>query len=383
MLPFLLALPAPAAPEQKPDEEIVVYGDDFARWDRTRWWVQSELVLPSGLLLAAENNLSFKTHALQVRAVVACDKDAKLSGRKWEVSCEIEDVGLLVTSTNDWRPQQQERVQAVLDQVDARLGGSKVQLQVDIDGGITNFDIEGLSSDNLRERQIQETFRTLVTMVMAGFHLKIPDHAQRDGQWTETHTELMDIPSLTAARGSTMVVHQSSPYGEDRLVQSLGEGTVAVAIPYVGTDAFHHSWLIESQESVVGSKATITGTGFGQVRRIEFPPPADTTPIESSLSSAPAKGEQREMELEATWSMNLSGVAIFQRSTGIMTERVWACSGTPTAGSAGGAATGPYLNLGRLWMLGADERPSVGPTKQVAWPGQQMAGLDPWVALDL
>ena len=51
-----------------------------------------------------------------------------------------------------------------------------------------------------------------------------------------------------------------------------------------------------------------------------------------------------------------------------------------TAGSVDG--TGPYLNLGRLHILGPDDRPSVGPTKQVAWPGQRMDGLDPWVDLE-
>ena len=55
-------------------------------------------------------------------------------------------------------------------------------------------------------------------------------------------------------------------------------------------------------------------------------------------------------------------------------------SATPTAGSPDG--TGPYLNLGRLHVLGKDEHPDVGLSRQVAWPGQTMDGLDPWVDLE-
>ncbi|MEQ1506468.1 MAG: hypothetical protein ABMB14_29845 [Myxococcota bacterium] len=394
---FVTSMVAWGAPKPA-SEEVTVYGDDFARWDRTRWFVQDQMVLPSGIALASDENRSFRSHALQVRAIVACDKDAKLTGHRWEVSCAIEDIGILATTADGWAPGPQARVQQVLDEIDARLGDSKVQMQVTDVGAITDFDVEGVRSDNLRERQIQETFRTIVSQLMAGFHLQIPDHAQRTGQWLENHTELMDIPSLTAARGSTTVVHQTSDWKGNRLVQTAGKGMVAVAIPYRGDDPFNQSMLIAAD----GGDSTAQNLANGPIgeagreavlhpalpealaqKAVRFPPPEDSAPTESSLTGPARAGEEQETALESMWEMELSGVAVFEKATGVMTERVWLCSGTPTAGSAGGSATtGPYLNVGRLYRLSPTDAPSVGPTAQVAWPGQEMAGLDPWVDLE-
>lgn len=369
-----------------PSMEVIVYGDEFVRWDGTRWWVEDEMVLPSGLLFSVDNNLAIQTHALQVRAIVACEKDARLSGKRWEVSCTFEDVGLLVTTSTQWHPQGQARAQQVLDQIDAELTGAEVQLQVDNEGGITNFDLEGIDADNLRERTHQEALRTVVSQLMAGFHLKIPDQAQRDGQWVEPHTELLDIPSVTASRGSTVVVHQTSDHLGNRLVQTVGRGTIAVGVTWTGDDPFNHTKLVQSDGSDNSAVPTAGGPDgsppadvIGPVVMLQYPPPGLATPGEASFTTVPRAGEQRMTELEATWSANLSAVALFQRSSGIMTERVWVASATATAGSVEG--TGPFLNLGRLHILEPSDKPSVGPTKQVAWPGQPMAGLDPWTDL--
>ena len=229
----------------------------FNRWDGTRWSIEDELVLPSGLLLAADQNLAFRTHALQVRAILACSKDARLSNKKWEVSCAVEDVGLLVTSTTHWRPQDQARVQQILDQVDARLTGAEAQLQVGSEGTILNFDLEGMVADNSDDRMAVEALRTLVSQVMAGFHLEIPYQGQRDGQWIERHTELFDIPSITAARSATEVLHQSSAWKTDRLVQTVGRGTVAMSASWTGNDPFFHSKLV----GIDGSSNMISSTG--------------------------------------------------------------------------------------------------------------------------
>lgn len=367
----MLLLPwsmAQAAPEDEFAEEIIVYGDEFARWDDTRWLVQSELLLPLGIVFAADENVSFRSPALQVRAVIACDKDGKLSRRKWEVSCAIEDIGILAASEREWkREKDREKVQLVLDQLDAKLTGAQVQMQVVEDGGITNFDIEGLDTSNERERLIQESLRQVVNRVMAGFHLRIPDHAQRGGQFVEYNNELMDLPSDTGARGSTTMVHLVTP---DRpkaglqLVQTVGEGTISSVLPsFVVENPFHEF------DDTSGSATSGGGGSLG-------------SGAAAPTVEAPTDARQTVEAVEVTYTMKATGVALFEKATGIMTERVWACTGRATAGSAGGVDTGPYRNVGRIQMLGTGDKPDVGPTRQVAWPGRQMVGLDPWVDIE-
>jgi hypothetical protein len=100
---------------------LALYGDPFARWDRTRWLVEAE---------------AFVSEALQLRAVLACDKEPRLGQKRFEVSCEIEDVGLTVVSTRSQGPADRERVARVLSELDARMTGLRAQLQVDAEGGV-------------------------------------------------------------------------------------------------------------------------------------------------------------------------------------------------------------------------------------------------------
>lgn len=350
-----------AAPDDAA-EEIVVYGDDFARWDHTRWLVQNELLFPMGTTFAAENNKSFKSLAFQIRTVLLCDKDGKLSKHRYEVSCKIEDIALLATSANRWkREKDRALVQSVLDELDAKLTGLDVQMQVVDDGAIKNFDLEGLQADNSRQIDIQESLRQILARTMAGFHLAIPDHAQRSGQWVEYNSELMDMPSLTASRGSTTMVHQVSPYGEMQLVQTIGEGSASVSIPVV-----EHQVFTTTNTSDDSASVTIDKGGDG----------ASTENTDDDQDAHAA-----ESAVEVSFALKASGVAVFRKSDGIMSERVWSVVGAVTTG-VGGSSAPPFRNVGRIQLLGKDDHPDVGPTEQVSWPTRKMEGLDPWISIE-
>jgi hypothetical protein len=101
------------------------------------------------------------------------------------------------------------------------------------------------------------------------------------------------------------------------------------------------------------------------------------TPTEST-------GDGSESASEITYTLKATGVALFEKETGIMTERVWACHGFPTASSANGLRTPPYRNVGRMQLLGSGDKPDVGPTRQVAWPTREreMNELAPWVDIE-
>lgn len=373
---MLLLAMATAWAQEDPDpaaEEIIIYADDFARWENTRWLVTTELLLPLGTPFGAEKNESFVSYAFQVRAVVACDKEGKLSKNKMEVACKIEDIGMLVTTYRRWRREKdRELADRVLAEIDAKLTGAAVQMQVDKKGGVTNFDLEEVSADNLRERQIQEALRQIMSRVMAGFHLRIPDHAQRSGQWIEYGSELMDMPSLTSSRGSTTLVHEVSKYGENQLVQTSGQGSISVFMP---TPASDNPFDISSLDP---NTPTVSGPAGGGLGAASLGGTAEAA--EAAAEALLAQGGT-ESQFEITYEMTATGVALFERSTGIMTERVWACHGVPTA-SSGVISGAPFRNVGRIGILAPDERPDVGPTKQVAPPGRVVEGLDPWVPIE-
>lgn len=368
---MVLSLIAAAFAAPDDIEEIIVYGDNFARWDETRWFVQSELWIPLGVHFASDQNRAFDSNIFQIRAVIFCEKDARLSKKRWEVTCKIEDIALLATTIRNWkRERDRAMVEEVLAEIDAKLTGKVVQLQVDENGGVTNFDLEGIETSNERERQNQETLRQVITRTMAGFHLRIPDHAQRSGQWVEYNSELMDMPSLTSSRGSTTMVHQVSPYKGNQIVQTVGEGIVSANLPNRRT----------VEEGIAESAISDSGAGVTRAS------------IGNAGGGAPSTGPQEistvndrvgaELAVEMTYKLGASGVAVFRKDDGIMTERVWTVEGTATASSAMGVDTGPFRNAGRIRILGQDEPVDVGPTGQVAWPGREMEGLPKWVPLE-
>ncbi|HHO51521.1 MAG TPA: hypothetical protein ENK18_11750 [Deltaproteobacteria bacterium] len=381
LLALLLALSPHAAAADVLDpeaaEEIIVYADDFARWDDTRWWISAELILPMGVTFARDMNQSFSSYAFQIQAVIACGKDHRLSKRRWEVSCEIEDVGLLATSLRRWRTERDRQlVEDVLAEIDAKLTGLKVQLQTDFKGGVTNIDLEGLETRNERQRAIQESLRQVVGRVMAGFHLRIPDHAQREGQWVEYRSALMQMPSLTASKGSTTLLHLVTPQQGLQIVQTVGEGTVAVSLP------------VQRMASAGGSGAPAAGGSGAPAARGDASTSGGLGPASAAPPSAVEGPDllgvstSTESDLDATYSLHATGVAVFDRSTGIMTERVWAVQGEPTASSAGGTRTAPFRNVGRIQLLGPDEAPDLGPSTQIALPGQTIEGLGVWRPLE-
>ena len=372
----LLAAPAIAQDEDLDAvEEIIVYGDDFARWNNTRWLVNSELILPLPLFLGSDNNLRFMSYAMQTRMVLLCEKDGKIKPKRIEVMCEIEDIGIKATSVRlHKREKDRARAQTVLDQIDAKLTGAKIQLQVDFKGGVNNVDLEGVPADNERERRNRENLRQILLRMVAGFHMKIPDHAQREGQWIEYNSKLMSLPSLTAARGSTTMVHTVSRHPGYQIVQTLGQGTTATKLPNFNAD---RPDLISTPSSDTLASGSSSSGGIGlQSRTGSADAPSDTFEGFGETGG-------NELDVEATYSLETTGVAIFERETGIMTERVWVTNGIPTASSAGGTLNNPFRNIGRVQMLGQADAPDVGPTVQVSWPGHKMEGLPTWTDLDV
>jgi hypothetical protein len=230
---IFVGLQAAIAQDPGVTEEIVVWGDLFARWDDTRWMVTTETLLPYALTLARDENEAFDSRQFQLRTVFACSKDWKLGPKRYEVSCVIEDFAMLaaVAERRVTAPDI-ERAQRVLDEIDAKLTGAKLQLQVAHDGRVTNLSLDGVPKNNRRQSEMHETLRQILSRVVVGFDLKLRKFNQlNEGKWHEYNTKLMSMPvppSIPASQGSSLVVHYLNPYKGHIIVQSIGKGLVTV-----------------------------------------------------------------------------------------------------------------------------------------------------------
>lgn len=224
---LLALLPARIASAEEEDaaEEIVVWGDLFARWDDTRWFISTELALPYILTLRRDENVEFQTDQIVLRTVLACSKEWKLSKRRYEVACKLEDFAMRAAIAEDVVTEKDvERAQKVLDEVDGKLTDAQLTLQVADDGRVTNIGLDGVpKEDSQRQSGIHETLRDILTKVIVGFNLKMQKYNQlHEGKWVEYNSSVMNLdPSGT---GSNMLVHYLNRYRGHVLVQSIGKG---------------------------------------------------------------------------------------------------------------------------------------------------------------
>ncbi len=317
------------------DEEVVVYGDLFARWDGTRWFVDTQVGFPQPYVLFAVENVMMEAVAVEIRLVVACEKTWRRGKKFFEVDCQIEDVALQAAS---WR-KSEPNAQRVLDELDAALSKARLQLVVNWDGRLDDIDLEGLNEGTMRELAVREQARQLLVRAMAGFHMKLPPENQvRQGQWVEYGSTLFQIPWMdqkSAAEamesrrppqifnsiGGAYILHQVDPFQGHVVVQSVGQGTVLIGDQDTGNASF--------------------------------------------------------------FKLQLDSVGIFDKASGFMTERVWTLSGWSTASSvlSDGRMDAVYFHNGRLRQLGTEDKPEVGPTRLVARPGITETELPLWEPL--
>lgn len=316
---FAAWLSVGALAQEEPIEEIVVWGDLFARWDDTRWLIATEIATPLGFQLMKDENSEFATQEILVRSVVTCNKDWKLGAKRYEVSCKLEDIALLA-AVAETRVSEKDiaRAQGVLDEIDQKLTGAALQLQVADDGRVTNLDLEGLQTDNARERSIQEALRQILARQVVGFNLKLRKFNQlNEGKWQEYNSTIMSMPLPDgAAAGNSLLVHYLNRFRGELIVQSIGKGVVQVP-------------------------------------------------------TVPARN----------YSLELIGVSRFDPAEGFMLERVWALTGKESAGSFLSHG-GDYFTAGRIAMLGEKDHPDLGPTQVVNGRNQSVPNLPAWRSIE-
>jgi hypothetical protein len=322
-------------------ERIVVIADPFARWDGTRWFIKTEIGLPYELKFFADQNWEFWTSAFQIRTIVACDKDFKISKNRQQVHCTIEDFGIQATDSSDMKTKLEQKIiekriarreaagkpalteskeerrahiQAILDEIDTKLSGASLQLQVSSMGRVTNIDLEGVPKDSVREAEMFATLRALLSRVIVGFDMKLENHDfLEQGFWVEYSSALMSIPAPDeTSMGSSMLIHRLSKIDGNLIAESRGKGLISIFDDQNFTTSF-------------------------------------------------------------------AGVAVYDEDTAYMTERVWVLKGIPTANTWMDL---PYWHAGRIIQLDPDQKPSLGETRLVHLPCCPVEGVAAWIPIE-
>lgn len=322
---WCLAAPLAWAQDEDVDDTIVVYDDLFKRWDGTRWLVKTEVVLPFALRFYALNNSEFDSTAFQVRTVIACDKDWKLSNKRWEVSCKIEDFAMraaVQTRRDNGKIGDEDRVEEVLSQIDDKLTGASLQLQVREDGRVVDYDLEGIPKARDRDLTMANTLGQVMRRVIVGFDMRLRKwNTMGEGEWVEYSSQLMTLPTLdnTASQGNSVVIHRLRKIDGHLTVETRGRGLLA--IPF---------------------------------------------------------GDQ-----PATYDGRLASVAVYSYDDGYMTERVWAMYAKATAQNyLAEGGNSQYWHAGRIRQLDPSEKPELGKTARTAFPSNEETGVEPWVSVE-
>ncbi len=297
------------------DQQIIVWGDPFLRWDE-RFYVETEVRPIIPLRLASFYNDELRVGSFQVRAVLDCERFATQGVHQLEVRCRIEDISL---RGRGHRRDNKPRHFRVLPELDATLTGLQIELQVTDKGRVFNLGLEGMTTTVRRTRQRQELLRQIVWYLLAPFDLKLPEPVRPVSRWTTYHSPLFDWPSHTSTQGSAQINHYMNPVQEHLLVQTIGRAHIQ-----------------------------------------------DRTILSGVSNESDDEAGTTEMPIPFAFDLQLDGVAVFDPANGILVERVYSVRGQSTPSSAGSIVTRYYAHNGRLRMLGPKDRPDVGDTELVS-----------------
>lgn len=192
-------------------------------WSRShRYYIETHVALPTWVWLGTPFNRQARTTGFELRLVTTCG-DAEVERSKVaEVNCPIEDVSLSARGL----PQEEGLLQPILEELDAALTGSVVQLQIHADGRLVNVDLEdALDRRNRRSGRINETLRLVVSRAFAGLDLVVPEGDE--DTWVQYRSWLMRAPSSAGSSGGLELVNRKiDQTGAYVLVQSAGRGLI-------------------------------------------------------------------------------------------------------------------------------------------------------------
>ncbi|MEM6929589.1 MAG: hypothetical protein AAF602_21795 [Myxococcota bacterium] len=280
-------------------EQAAVSETALMTWDYTRpqrIGFRTEVVLPELIWLASGFNKQARVREFNIGLVADCSP-GDVAKKSIEVTCRLVDVGVQAMSL----PQEQGLLEPIVGEIDARLTGVDVQLQMNRDGSLRNIGIDGLERINRRFGRINENLRLILTRAFAGLDMPLPKHTPEAG-WLQRRSWLVSAPASAGTAGVTEIVHKVIGRDGDRVfIASAGRGLVS---PRDGANKY--DMRLESQVTLDTATGTI---------------------------------------VERTWSM--------------------AGGPTPSSVVSQGFEGYPYLQRGRIAALGPEDEWDVGFTKEI------------------
>jgi hypothetical protein len=365
LLTLMVSLLAPTArAEGEGVLELTVMPDAFARFDHTRWRIDTQIGMPYPAAMYAMFNDEVQFVALDARMVMACDLDGAAVRGRQEVICVIEDAAV---SLVPWLKQLPERAVNVVQDADEALTGLRVQLQVSEDGRVLDVGLLGEPQTNRRIVLQYENLRQIVLRAVLGFHMRSPEQYVVGQEWVERNTRLLTLPafqySSPAMRtGASGLVADERDTPASGVLQSQLIGTGS------GLQAFGEPRRISSGAAAFGGFSTtevhpherlLAAAGYG---RSTVANRMDTWRGKYVVQSTGEGSVDMGTDFPVVFMGDLSSVAVYDPSVAYMTERRWTVKMAPTASSpfANGVTGWSYWHVGSMFVLGQDEPSDVG-----------------------
>jgi hypothetical protein len=277
------------------------------KWEKDRRFLLiSDVSAPEHLVFRAEKNFEARVYKWRSNIVVSCAPEA-LGKKASALACTIEDISLQAMSI----PADLGSLPAVLEDLDQKMTGAVIQVEMTNDGRIRNVDLEGIDKRHRRLNQIVETMRLVVARAMAVMDLQLPKKGddKGEGNWPQKQTLVTSFPSTVGTLGSVRTVHEIVENKDDAIIiNSTGKG-------------------------IAGSGRMIQVAGQEQIANM--------------------------------YDIEYAGQSVFDRKDGSLTAREYQLRGTVTSSSElSGAWKGmPYMQYSKLMRLSNSEKPNLGESR--------------------
>lgn len=276
-------------------------------WDKPkRFLLVSDVNAPEFLLWQAELNYQARVFKWRTNIVASC-VPAEVGKKTALVNCHIEDISLQATSL----PGDMKNLPKVLEDLDSKLSGASMQLELALDGRVRSVDLEGIDKKRRRLTEIVETMRLVLARAIAPLDLQMPKKGTDGGTgaWIQKQTLVTGFPSGLGTMGQVKTQHQIvEEEGDTIKIQSSGSG-------------------------IAGSGRMVEVNGQEQVANF--------------------------------YDMQHAGEAVFDINDGSLISREYQVRGVPTASSEMGDAWNGmrYLQYAKLVRLDNGEKPNVGESR--------------------
>ena len=406
-LAWFLGVAIAAAPQASADgyddvlDEVVVRPEGWARWDHTRWRVDAQVMLPYPVLLGTNDAGLASVVAYDLHYVIACDIAAGGGRRRAVVDCEVEDLALQAAP---W-PMLMSRTEMPLTAVRDLLIGMTLRLRVRVDGQVMRVDLDDAHTGALREAQVYDDIRQLMSLTLVGFHMRTPESFGDGDAWIDRRDMVLAPPvfryvglmSPMALAGRHSAAQSLAPLGTQaptlsfpadlprytntRPVPTEGRARLPVAEP-VNT-----GWTTDAALPI----GHLITRDRRRVGFLELAPSPLANSVTRHLMTVHEGNYIVESRGEGSFDMGLGypliytgtadAVSVFDGELGIMTERVWAVQMKGRVEQHNMGMPGwPYAMIGRLTWLDPDgSAVDLGRSGLVRPPRYGgMAHLPPW-----